>query len=137
MAAAATNGFEPEKIKNFVATIEEIHEQLESEKGQYMKRCQSIRDDIKLVYDEAKDAGVPKKELKAVIKTRAKQRELDALREDLEADERDTYDMIRHALGDLADLPLGVAAMVADEVAEVRKRRKAKPADVEAANDAA
>jgi hypothetical protein len=45
--------------------------------------------------------------------------------------------MIRHALGDLADLPLGVAAMVADEVAEVRKRRKAKPADVEAANDAA
>jgi uncharacterized protein (UPF0335 family) len=137
MAATATNGFEPEKIQNFVATIEESHEQLQSEKGQYMKRCQSIRDDIKLVYDEAKDAGVPKKELKAVIKTRAKQRELDALREDLEVDERDTYDMLRHALGDLADLPLGVAAMVADEVAEVRKRRKAKPADVEAANDAA
>jgi hypothetical protein len=76
-----------------------------------MNRARQIRDSIARVLVEAKDAGIPKKEFKLVIRTRALENKLEAIREDLEPDEAETYDAIRTALGDLGDLPLGQAAL--------------------------
>lgn len=108
---AASNGFDPEKTKSFVERIENLHGDLDKERSAYMLACKGIRGDIKSVLDEAKDAGIPKKELKAVVKTRALAKKLEAIRDDLEGEQQDTYDMIRHAIGDLADTPLGQAAL--------------------------
>lgn len=110
MAEAGHNGFEPETVKGFVARIERLHKDIASEKGSYAQAIGVIRGDIKEIFDEAKDAGIPKKELKAVIKTRALEARVAAARDDLEAEQQDTYDNIRLALGDLADTPLGEAA---------------------------
>lgn len=103
---ASTNG-----VKEYVARIERLHGDLRSQQGEYMRECRTIRADMKTIYDEAKAAGIPKKELKAVVKARDLERRAAGIREDLEGDEQDTFDRIRLALGDLADTPLGQAAL--------------------------
>lgn len=105
------NGMDTASLVNSVARIENLYDELDTEHSAYMLRCQRIRGDMKQVYDEAKDAGIPKKALKSVIKTRQLQAKLEAIREDLEADVQDDYDTIRHALGDLADTPLGASVL--------------------------
>jgi uncharacterized protein (UPF0335 family) len=113
----ASNGYDPDEVKSFVSRVENLYGDLDKEKSAYMLDCKQIRGAMKEVYDEAKEAGIPKKELKAVIKARALERKAEAARDDLEAESQDTFDMIRHALGDLADLPLGQAALGTEEQA--------------------
>lgn len=104
-------GITPERVKEAVGRIENLAEQKLALHMAYMADCAVINEDIAGIYDDAKEHGIPKKELKKVVKTREMQRKMDAIREDLEDDARETYDQIRHALGDLADLPLGEATL--------------------------
>ncbi|MBX9760191.1 MAG: hypothetical protein K2Y29_15545, partial [Beijerinckiaceae bacterium] len=92
--------------------IERHLDTLESMRGHYMNECRQVRKMISDCYDRAKDAGLPKKAMKAVIKTRQLEKRIESLREDLSEDGLDDdYDTIRLALGDLAELPLGAAAL--------------------------
>lgn len=106
------NGFDPNVVKGYVDRVERLLDDIESERGSFMAKCKSIREDIALVVQEAKDQhGVPKKEFKAVIKARELEAKAERIRDDLEAESQETFDQIRHALGDLADLPLGAAVL--------------------------
>jgi uncharacterized protein (UPF0335 family) len=98
-------------VKSYVARIEECKGEIERKHMAYMGEIKEIRSDIADIFTEAKDNGLPRKALKLVIKTREKQAELEAIREDLEGDELDQYDLLRHALGDLADTDIGQAAL--------------------------
>lgn len=109
------NQVDAKKAIRFVGEIERLEKQIDSERGKFMKRCQEIRGSIDGVMDEAKDAGIPKKELKKVVQARKLEARADALREELEPDEIETYDQIRVALGDYEDTPLGQAALVRAE----------------------
>jgi uncharacterized protein (UPF0335 family) len=107
------NGFDPALLKGFVQRIDTLKDEMASAKGAYMKRARECREDINDILTEAKDKGIPKKELKAVLKARDYQRKADAARDDLEGDAQDTFDAIAHALGGLGDTPLGQAALAA------------------------
>lgn len=110
--AQKTNSYDSQAVREYVSRIERLLEDIASERGSFMARCRTIRDDIKTVIQEAKDQhGVPKKELKAVVRTRELEAKADAIRDELEQESQETFDMIREALGDLADLPLGNAAL--------------------------
>lgn len=67
----------------------------------------TIRGDVKVIFDSAKDAGFDVKAMRRVLKDRQKTK-----------DEREAFEMIvetyAHALGMLADLPLGKAAIERD-----------------------
>lgn len=108
---AGTNGFDPDVLSSIVNRIEDVFDDLLSERGSYMVKCKSLREDIANLYDEAKARGIPPKSLKKAVKARDLNRKIEALREDLDLVDRDTYDQIRHALGDLAETPLGEAAL--------------------------
>lgn len=109
---AMTNGYDSDAVKGYVERIERYLDELASERGEFMARCKVIRNNIAHVVQEAKDQhGIPKKEFKAVIKARELEAKADRIREDLEADAQATFDMIRTALGDFGDLPLGQAAL--------------------------
>lgn len=111
-AAQHGNGYDPERTRQCVDRIEALDRKKEAAHMAYMAECAVFAEDKKAVYDEAKDAwGIPKRALKAVIKVRATERKLEAMRDDLEADDQDSFDQIRHALGDLAETPLGAAAL--------------------------
>ena len=112
---AKSNGYDPDKVNNAVARIETLKADIASIMGNALNECRSIHQDIKAVYQEAKDAhGIPKKALRSVIKAREFERKAEQVREDLEGDDQNDFDLIRHALGDLADTPLGKAALVED-----------------------
>jgi len=110
-AAQATNGFDPAKVQNFVGQIEGYLGDLLSEQGAYMQRCRGIREAISGVYDDAKAAGIPRAELKVLVKTRELERKAIQLRADMELDQQATFDMLREALGDFGNTPLGEAAL--------------------------
>ncbi len=98
-------------IRDAVRGIEDCMADLKSESGSYMNRCRRIRERIASIYDIARDQGIPKKELRALIRKRDLERKVEACRADLEKDEQDTFDMIEDKLGDFANTPLGAAAV--------------------------
>lgn len=109
------NGFDPAKLKQFVGDIERIEDEIETLRGEFMNRCKGKRELIGEILDLAKEAGVPKKELRAVLKSRALEEKIKRLRDGLPDEGPETYDQIRFALGDLADMPLGRAALGDDD----------------------
>lgn len=104
-----SNGFEA--AERWVKEIERHHETLASYQGEYMARCRTVRESISGCYDAAKEAGIPTKELRAVIKERQLHKKIEGLRENLDEEQVETFDQIKHALGMLGDLPLGDAAL--------------------------
>lgn len=110
---AQNAGLNTDDAQGFVERIENLHDKLESMKGSYMADCKVVREDIKAVYDEAKESEIPKKALKAVVTARQLERRANEARDDLDSDDQDLFDAIRLALGDLADTPLGGAAVKA------------------------
>lgn len=111
MAKSQDTNLKPETVVQFTKDIERLLGEMESKKGEYMSWCKKHRELINGYYDRASDAGMPKKALKAVIKTRVLEGKIENLQADLEEDElTESYETIRSALGDLADTPLGKAA---------------------------
>lgn len=109
--AKTGNGFDPDLTAQFVTRIEALYTERDQKHSEFMNEAKNILWEVAECYAMAKEKGIPKKELKAVVKTRALQRKLVAVRDNLEAEEQEQFDLIRHSLGDLAELPLGAAAL--------------------------
>lgn len=113
------------KAAPFLQRIENLHADLESKKGSYMAECKTVREDIKLVYGEAKEAGVPAKALRGVVKYRALTRKMDAIADGLDIDEQSSYETLVEALGDFASTELGAAVLA--HVPRKGKNGRAEP----------
>lgn len=97
--------------KAFVERVERLNNDVNLEKTACKEAVTGIRADINSVLAEAEKAGVPKKAVKMVVKQREAERKAAAARKAMTAFELDAVDNIRLALGDLAELPLGRAAL--------------------------
>lgn len=110
----AGNGYDETKARDYFAKVEGHLDELATERGEFMQRCKVIRGHIDEVLTEARDdLGIPKKAFKGVIREHELKRKLEAVRDDLaeDADIQDAFDLLKVALGDFADLPLGAAAI--------------------------
>ena len=125
-----TNGFAV--AQRWVDEIERHHETLASYQGEYMARCRSVRELITGCFDAAKDAGIPRAELRAVIKERQLLAKIEAMREDMEPEQRETLDQIKFALGMLSDLPLGEVALKRSDAIDSLTDDEAQAPDPEA-----
>ena len=92
------NGYDPEKVASYVNPIERVDRDLESEKGAYMNRCKQLRDQKKNIIEDARDAGLPKAPLKAMVKIRMQEGKIEDLRAELEPDEVEQLDLLIHAM---------------------------------------
>jgi uncharacterized protein (UPF0335 family) len=106
-----SGSFDPKKAQSYVERIEAINAEIASETGTFMAAMKEKKNDIADILEEAKSNGIGKTPLKTVIKARALTLKLEAMEEALEDEQRETYDQILHAIGDLAELPLGKAAL--------------------------
>jgi uncharacterized protein (UPF0335 family) len=97
------------RAQPFMKRIESLIGDLDSERGAYMAKCRPIHEDIREVYAEAKDHGVPVKALKGLVKWRELEKKQAGIATDFaDIDEKASYDQLVEALG-----PLGFAAAVA------------------------
>ncbi|WP_010683129.1 DUF2312 domain-containing protein [Methylobacterium mesophilicum] len=136
-AAQHGNGFDPKRTKECVDRIEALAAKKTALHMTYMAECAVINEDIGDVYEEAKTAWhIPKKALRTVIKARATERKLEDMRNDLDLVDRESFDQIRHALGGLADTPLGDAALSGSDESKDGKAGRQSRKDRNAALDA-
>ena len=111
MARAPGNGYPATVVKGFVKELETLEEERLQAHSLYMKKCAKLKEQAGDIYDAAKEKGIPRKALRTVIKVRQAENKAERLREELEQDEQDSFDLLRLALGDLEDTDLGKAAM--------------------------
>lgn len=103
--ANATNSFDPDVVNALLGKIDTYDADLLSERGSYMNKCRGIRESIQSVYDEAKAAGIPKKELSTLVKIRKNEQKNIRLYTELESDQQHILAMLA-ATEKVADLPL-------------------------------
>lgn len=89
------------KAEGFLKRIESLLSDMDSAKGTYMAECKERREDIKSVYTEAKDAGVPVKALRGIVKARELDKKIKAIDDGFDIDEKAAYETLVDALGDL------------------------------------
>lgn len=111
VAAFRGNGFDPQIAGPFVDRVENLNADIGKLKSAFLLDCKALHADIKEVMTEAKNAGIPKKALRNVVKKRKLERDIEEIREDLDGEDQDSYDQLVIALDKYADTPLGAAAM--------------------------
>jgi uncharacterized protein (UPF0335 family) len=105
------NGFDKDKLKEYIKRVEAVEEEIASDTGTFMAGVKDLRKDIKEIYAEAKDNGIPMKSLKAEVKLRRLDRDKAKIVAGLEEEDRESLEMIQAALGDFASSPLGKATL--------------------------
>jgi hypothetical protein len=110
MADSGGNGYDRQQLEGFLSEIDDADARLASLKGEYMQSCKCVREDISAVHERVKDAGVPQRAFKTIVKNRRLNRQIDANVQRLELDAQADYDKLCEDLGDYIDLPLGRAA---------------------------
>jgi hypothetical protein len=103
----------PSARASAVEEIEQCHADLLTEKMQSMQRSKRIRAVMADHYASAQNLGINKKLLRKIVKERKLERDIAALADDLEQDERSELAMLQEKLGEFANTPLGRAAVSA------------------------
>ena len=108
---AKTNGYDTGLAGEFIERIQNLHGDLESERGAYMAACKKIREDIKEVLAEAESEGFDKKVIKAIVKELELFEKIKRLPDGFDIDTQSQYEALSSALGAFADTALGQAAL--------------------------
>ena len=113
MSNYSSNAYPADLVRGLVDEILDEEEAILSAQVNYMsiaKRHRSIIADVK---KRAKAQGIPGKEFNAILKTIRLETKLHKIRENLEAEEQDSYDQLVDAVGDYITTPLGAVAAAA------------------------
>jgi hypothetical protein len=105
-----TNGYSKEQLEGYLTEIDSADSRLATLKSDYMNKCKGPRGDIAAIFETAKDAGIPERSFKTLVKNRRLNRKIALNVAKLEVDDEQSYDRLVAALGDFVNLPLGRAA---------------------------
>lgn len=101
------DGYDPNMVSNFVQRIESVQAEIDEIAQKAKDEQAPHRDDIKEIKREAADAGLPRKELNAIIQQRKLERKAAGVPENLTEEQREQFDLM---IGCLAGTPLAEAA---------------------------
>lgn len=124
MAGAPAKGV----IEGFIKRFRALDAKADSIMGKAKQEVKSLREDQREILEEAKNKDVNVRALRAAIKQQRLAEKIEAVRDNLDEEDRDDLDSIKSSLGWLADTPLGEAAMMT-----ATKGRRSKAALVEEA----
>ncbi len=86
-------------LSEAVKQILDVEGTMESDKGSYMSKCATNREKIKEIKQDARDKGVPTKELNAVLKRKKLMDQVEAVVSNMDEDEAELVDQMELALG--------------------------------------
>lgn len=98
------------QLQDFLDRILEVHGEIDTIMGNAKQACAPHREDIKQIKKEANEAGFPAKELNTLIKMKRLESEIEHIADEFDPEQKERFEDMLHALGELADLPLGQAA---------------------------
>jgi predicted transcriptional regulator len=106
------NGFDPEKLADFVGRIENIQGEIDDINAEARERTQPLREDIAAIKREATDLGIGRIELAAVLRKRRLEHRAAHVSDTLDLAERTNFEEYLASLERLAEQvgPLGEAA---------------------------
>ncbi len=94
-----SNQVDKEALFEAVKKIQTVETAMESDKGSYMAKCKDHREAIKEIKQDARDNGVPTKELNAVLKRKKLMDQVEAVVSDMDEDEAELVDQMEFTLG--------------------------------------
>ena len=92
------------KAETYLRLIEEIDDEMVTEKDAYMATCRTLRSKRKAVFGEAKSAGIAVQPLKAIVKRRKLESKIAELPSEFDVDESAQYEALAEAF---AGTPFG------------------------------
>jgi hypothetical protein len=105
------NGYDGEELGRFLDAIDREHDQLDTLKSEYMTACKGPRGRIREVMKSAKESGISMVAFREVLTQHLFERKSVKRLEDLEPDDRSSFEQMMEALGEFGDTPLGKAAL--------------------------
>jgi uncharacterized protein (UPF0335 family) len=97
------------KLRGYLDRIAEVQAEIDKIMENAKAACSPLREDIDEIRKEANEAGFARKELNTLIRKERLERKLERVAENLDEEQKERYEDMLHALGALADLPLGEA----------------------------
>lgn len=113
-----------EQAQEFLDALDGQQAELDAIDEEARKRKQPFKDEMKGVFSAAAEERIPKKVLRALFSYRRKLGQAGRIPTKLNDEQRSDYRMLKEALGDFMDLPLGQAAVAAAKPARARNKRK-------------
>ena len=104
-----SNVIDPVVSKRWFSEMKRLHEESESAKGAYMSQCRDRAERRKEVLERAEAAGVPKRELRTLVKRYVLETKIARLDDGF--DDSTIYDAMVISFGKSGDLPLFAAAL--------------------------
>lgn len=98
------------QLQGFLDRILAVHGDIDEIMGNAKLACSSYRQDIKQIKKEANEAGFAAKELNTLVKMKRLEDQIDHIADEFDPEQKERFEDMLHALGELADLPLGEAA---------------------------
>lgn len=98
MTRSGANNGDPQ---DYVARVEHCLNEIENLRADCVAKCKDIRADIKMIYMDARNAGLDVKPLKSIVKYRALEAKQQAIFEQLDDNEREIYEALIDTMGDL------------------------------------
>ena len=131
-----TNGIDAQKAQRWMGEVLRVHDDLDEQRMDNMNRCRIIRERLPVLFEAAKNEGLPLRAFKASVKKALLDRGIERLNgkiEDLkpeDADDAEAFEMLQQALGGFGDTPLGAATLDAatEKKAAAAARKAAKGA---------
>lgn len=120
---AGHNTADPELVRDVTSRLNEIDDEIASEKGKFMAFCKRKAGDRKDILTEAKARGINVRALKVEIKAGKLEAKANGLRADLDPDDQHDAEAIRKAIGEFGDTPLGGAAISRAEERKTAERK--------------
>lgn len=106
-----SNGFDGQRLGEFIRRVEACQAEIDSVMQDAKDACASHRDDIAAIKKEAAEAGFSKTEFSAVLRKHRLEKKLEHVADSLDSEQKETYEQMLESLGELAETPLGKAAL--------------------------
>lgn len=98
------------QIRGYLSRIANVQAEIDKIMENAKAACSPLREDMDAIKKEANEAGFARKEFNTLIRKERLEKRLKNVAENLDEEQLERYEDMLHALGELAETPLGQAA---------------------------
>lgn len=98
------------QLRDFLDRIMEVQGEVDTIMKNAKMACSPLREDMAQIKKEANEAGFTAKEFNTLIRKARLEHKIEHIADEMDEEQKERFEDMLHALGELKDLPLGEAA---------------------------